>query len=82
MSDWRCNFKAAGSANYITIINNEIKEQLQQRDLILFDLFHTIQSNREYFLTREGIIIYFKQNEYTSFAEGMPEFLIPFSKFN
>lgn len=69
------------NANYVSIINNEIKEQIKSRKLSLIAPFETIEANRDYFLNRNGVVIYFTQYEYTAFADGMPEFVIPYSAF-
>lgn len=72
---------AAGNANYVNIINSQIQKQLKQRELYVNVPFNSIEPDREYFLSHTGIVIYFKENEYTSFADGMPEFVIPFTVF-
>ncbi|GGD59958.1 PdaC/SigV domain-containing protein [Paenibacillus nasutitermitis] len=70
-----------GNANYISIINNKINEQIKSRKLPLLTPFKTIEADRDYFLNHNGVVIYFTQYEYTSYAEGMPEFVIPYSNF-
>ncbi|WP_162515412.1 PdaC/SigV domain-containing protein [Paenibacillus pinistramenti] len=74
--------EAAGNkAEYVTIINNEIQKQIKSRNLSLLTPFKTIESDRDYFLNHNGIVIYFDEYEYTPFALGLPEFTIPYSKF-
>ncbi|MBB6674544.1 stalk domain-containing protein [Cohnella nanjingensis] len=70
-----------GNADYVSIINNQIKEQIKNRKLLLHTPFKTIEADRDYFLNRNGVVIYFTQYEYTAFADGMPEFVIPYSAF-
>lgn len=72
---------AAGNAKYISIINSQIKEQIKSRNLELNAPFNLVGANQEYYLNHDGIVIYFKQNEYTSSAEGIPEFMISYSAF-
>ncbi|MGF7047318.1 hypothetical protein J2T13_001823 [Paenibacillus sp. DS2015] len=70
-----------GSADYVSIINKNIKTQIKNRQLSLQVPFETIEPDRNFFLNRSGIVIYFEPYEYTSFADGMPQFVIPFSAF-
>jgi hypothetical protein len=72
---------ANGNVKYVSIINNKIKAQIKSRKVLLNTPFQTIEADRDYFLNRSGVVIYFTQNEYTSFAEGMPEFVIPYTDF-
>ena len=66
---------------YEMIINNNIKSQITSSDLLLNAPFQSIEADRAYFLNRSGVVIYFTQYEYTSYAEGMPEFVIPYTNF-
>lgn len=66
---------------YVSIINNQINKQMKSRNIAINTSFKTIEADRDYFLNRNGVVIYFTQYEYTSFAEGMPEFVIPYSEF-
>ncbi|MFX3635868.1 MAG: stalk domain-containing protein [Candidatus Pristimantibacillus sp.] len=70
-----------GRTDYVSIINQNIKAQIKNRQLSLQVPFETIEKNRKYFLNRNGIVIYFEPYEYTSFADGMPQFVIPYSAF-
>lgn len=72
---------ANNHADYVSIINSKIKEQIKDRKLALLNPFETIEKDRDFFLSRNGVVIYFTQYEYTSYAEGMPEFVIPYSAF-
>ncbi|OAB43293.1 hypothetical protein PBAT_18465 [Paenibacillus antarcticus] len=72
---------ANSNENYVSIINNKIKSQVNSSNLPLNYPFQTIEVDRDYFLNRNGVVIYFTQNEYTSYAEGMPEFVIPYTDF-
>ncbi|WP_222708714.1 stalk domain-containing protein [Paenibacillus sp. N3.4] len=70
---------ARNQANYVSQINTIIKKQISDTGLFLLAPFETIEADRDYFLKHEGIVVYFNQYEYTAYAEGMPEFIIPFS---
>jgi hypothetical protein len=71
-----------GNEKYVSIINNQINKQIKSRNVSINTPFETIEADRDYFLNRNGVVIYFTQYEYTSFAEGMPEFVIPYSEFH
>ncbi|WP_426446262.1 stalk domain-containing protein [Paenibacillus sp. S-38] len=72
---------AGGSGDYVGIINREIRKQIAGSGLYLLTPFETVEPGRDYFLTHEGVVIYFQQYEYTAYAEGMPEFIIPYDSF-
>lgn len=73
--------EVANNANYVSIINSKIKEQIKERKLELITPFETIEADRDFFLNRNGVVVYFTQYEYTPYAAGMPEFVIPYSAF-
>lgn len=72
---------AEGNAKYISIINAKIKSQIKARGIGLLNPFNTIEPDRDFFLKHNGVVVYFGQYEYTPYAEGMPEFEIPFGNF-
>ncbi|MFB9325210.1 stalk domain-containing protein [Paenibacillus aurantiacus] len=72
---------AGGSANYIAIINEEIKRQIEVNQLPFNAPFTTIEADQRYYLRGDAIVVYFSLYEYTPYAEGIPEFVIPLSKF-
>ncbi|KIL34458.1 hypothetical protein SD71_19590 [Cohnella kolymensis] len=73
--------EVADNAQYVSIINSKIKAQIKSRKVSLINPFQTIEADRDYFLNHTGVAIYFTQYEYTSFADGMPEFVIPYRDF-
>ena len=73
-------------ANYTKVINNEIKRQInilkQTDDYWELEPFQTIDpTTSNFYLTPNGIGIYFTLYEYTPYAYGIPEFIIPYSAF-
>lgn len=72
---------ANNHANYVSILNGKIKEQIKERKLGLVNPFESIEADRDFFLNRNGVVIYFTQYEYTPYAAGMPEFVIPYAAF-
>ncbi|WP_169087627.1 PdaC/SigV domain-containing protein [Paenibacillus sp. PL91] len=69
------------SIHYTSIINASIREQIKARKLLLIHPFNGIDSDRSFYLKHDGVAITFGQYEYTSYAEGMPEFIVPFNAF-
>ena len=70
--------------NYTEILNREIAAQIRanqnggyftQPDLA----FKTIDGNQPFYLTDDGLVIYFGQYEIAPYYVGIPEFNIPFS---
>ncbi|WP_164775492.1 stalk domain-containing protein [Paenibacillus glycanilyticus] len=71
-----------GKANYVTIINDQIKKQIKDRKLDVITPFKTIEANRDFYLSHNGVVIYFTEGELLGAAQGFPRFVIPFSAFN
>jgi hypothetical protein len=71
----------SNNVNYDTIINASIRQQIKARKLLLISPFDGIKPDRSFYLKHDGVVIAFGQYEYTSYAEGMPEFVIPFTAF-
>ena len=74
------------NGDYTTSINNEIKRQInilkQTDDYWELEPFYSIDPNTpNFYLTPTGIGIYFSLYEYTPYAYGIPEFIIPYSAF-
>jgi hypothetical protein len=73
------------SSDYVSVINNEIRKKIYQRQLTdpyYFENFDSIDPETDrFYLTNKGVGVYFSLYEYTSFAEGIPEFVIPYSYF-
>ncbi|MEV5029104.1 stalk domain-containing protein [Paenibacillus sp. LPE1-1-1.1] len=74
--------EAAGShSDYVAIINQSINAQIKARKLNLLNPFEGIKPDRPFYLRHGAIVITFEQYEYTAYAQGMPEFMIPFRSF-
>lgn len=61
-------------------INQIIKEAFEARQTPMLTEFSDIGEFPGYYLTPEGVVIYFQAYEYTPFVVGLPEFLIPYSQ--
>ncbi|MGO4547568.1 stalk domain-containing protein [Paenibacillus sp. 2TAB23] len=73
---------ANNNANYVSIINKNINDQIKARKLDLIAPFEGIKADRPYYLRHGAIVISFEQYEYTAYALGMPEFAIPLKVFD
>lgn len=65
-------------SNYKIFLNKMIKEQIKEQDLHLIKEFVSITDDEDYYLTKNSLVIYFQELEYTIHAEGIPEFVIPY----
>lgn len=72
---------AGNNSDYVSIINEKIRMQIEETDLPLLAEFETIHPERPFFLKNDAVVVYFEQYEYTPYAAGMPEFEIPFEAF-
>ncbi|ACT02868.1 copper amine oxidase domain protein [Paenibacillus sp. JDR-2] len=70
-----------GKANYVTIINDQIKKQIKERKLDVITPFETIKTDRDFYLSHNGVVIYFTEGELVGAAQGFPRFVVPFSAF-
>ncbi|MEM1483905.1 DUF3298 and DUF4163 domain-containing protein [Oscillospiraceae bacterium PP1C4] len=75
------------SVNYktylIQTITKQIEEQIKNGNDIYFENYEENVANsfneNSFYLTREGVVIYFQQYEIAPYASGIPQFLIPYS---
>ena len=72
-----------GKKDYLKIINQEIKRQIQLNLEAYFDdaVFHSISQEQPFYLIEDGIVIYFGLYEIAPYASGIRYFKIPFSLF-
>lgn len=64
-----------------SILSNQIEEELEKDDTMFFtDSFQGIREDQDFILTGDSIILYFTPMEIAAYAEGFPEFTIPFEK--
>lgn len=64
---------------YRELAEQEIKKQIRERDLSLIAEFESLGKDPDYYLAPEGIVIYFQLYEYTPYALGFPEFVLPYA---
>jgi len=64
-----------------SILSDQIEEELEKDDTMFFtDSFQGIREDQDFILTGDSIILYFTPMEIAAYAEGFPEFTIPFEK--
>ncbi|HPU62931.1 MAG TPA: DUF3298 and DUF4163 domain-containing protein [Mobilitalea sp.] len=68
---------------YIMEIIKQIKNEPQNEIMMYFDDYENLVRQNlnmnNFYLTDEGVVIYFQQYEIAPYASGIPEFLIPYS---
>ncbi len=75
-----------GGTKYIAYINAEIRKVIDARIATgeLVELqgseFTTISDNQDYYLSEEGLVVYFQQYEHFPYAAGIQEFTIPYGE--
>ncbi|WP_281533055.1 WG repeat-containing protein [Anaerocolumna aminovalerica] len=74
-------------SDYITTINHIIKEMIAKEEtnessMLFPNSFKTILEDHNFYLTKEGLVIYFYPYDIAPYAAGFPEFVIPFEKLN
>lgn len=70
--------------DYVEVINQEIKRQIQLSPEDFFDsgtLFQSINLNQLFYLVEDGVVIYFGLYEIAPYSSGIRYFKIPFSLF-
>lgn len=70
-------FKA--NSNYKEVINNHIKEEISKQPEIYFqgqDAFSSIKDNQDFYISDEGIVIYFSLYDIAPYSSGIPMFTI------
>ena len=70
-------FKA--NSNYKEVINNHIKEEISKQPEIYFqgqDGFSSIKDNQDFYISDEGIVIYFSLYDIAPYSSGIPMFTI------
>lgn len=73
------------NSGYDEIILNEIKKQVAKNPEMFFqeevDKITKLAYNQKFFITDDGVVVYFDEYAIAPYVAGRPQFLIPFSKF-
>ena len=64
---------------YLLKLSDIIKRQIKDRDIPLTTPFERVSEDADYYLKHGNLVIYFQLYEYTPYAYGIPEFVIPFT---
>jgi hypothetical protein len=70
--------------DYVEVINQEIKRQIQLNPEDFFEdgaVFQSINPNQSFYLVEDGVVIYFGLYEIAPYSSGIRYFKIPFSLF-
>ncbi len=65
-------------SHYIQQISKLIKQQIKARKIQLITDFQTIHKDQQFYLTPQGVVIYFQTYAYTPYYYGIPQFTIPY----
>lgn len=66
--------------NYVALLNKEIEAQIAaDNHKAEFYQFETIAKDQVFYLTNDALVICFQSYEIAAYAEGRPEFAIPFT---
>lgn len=67
---------------YISAIIEQIRHEVQNEPMLYFEDYENLVNQyfrpSSFYLTGDGVVIYFQQYEIAPYASGIPEFLIPF----
>jgi len=67
-------------ADYRSAISNVVRDQLAARDLTnaLFQPFSQIRADQDYYLSNNGLVVFFQQYEILPYAAGIQEFTVDY----
>ncbi|MGE5589804.1 MAG: DUF3298 domain-containing protein [Bacillota bacterium] len=65
--------------DYIDLLTREVRRQMRERGLeeSLLTPFETVKPTQKWYLTNDGLVLYYGQYEYWPYAWGIQEFPIP-----
>lgn len=63
-------------SDYIKVISDNIRLQIQQRNIPLLDQFDGINPNQDYYLADKALVVYYQLYEITPYVYGFPMFPI------
>lgn len=71
-------------SGYVSYISDTIKQDIVKAGMEDAQLtkFESIAGNQSYYLSDEGLVIYFQQYEYFPYAAGIMEYTIPYADLN
>ena len=63
-------------SNYVDILSTKVKEQINERDIPVFEPFTEIDPNQDFYIADKSLVLYFQLYELTPYAYGFPMFPI------
>ncbi|HHV98973.1 MAG TPA: DUF4163 domain-containing protein [Clostridiaceae bacterium] len=75
-------------ADYVTFISNVVKQKIDERIKIgllpnyLLTPFTAIRDDQDFYLSNNGVVVYFQQYEYFPYAAGIQEFVVDYTEFS
>lgn len=67
-------FKAG--SNYVDVLSEIIKEQIEERDIPVITEFNKIRPNQDFYIADKALVIYFQLYELAPYVYGFPQFPI------
>ncbi|MGM0710538.1 DUF3298 domain-containing protein [Brevibacillus parabrevis] len=64
------------SSDYVTVLSENIKRQIKERDIPTLGNFTTIKPDQDFYLADKSLVIYFQLYEITPYYVGFPMFPI------
>jgi hypothetical protein len=65
--------------NFTAFLNELIIKEIKQKQIPLINEFKGIEYNQQFYLTPVGLVIYYQIYEYTPYAHGLFEIIVPYS---
>lgn len=63
-------------SDYVSLISENIRKQIAERDIPLLDNFKGISPNQDYYIADKALVVYFQTYEITPYVVGLPMFPI------
>lgn len=63
-------------SDYVTVISNNIKQQIKERNIPTLNGFTTIKPDQDFYIADKALVIYFQLYEITPYYVGFPMFPI------
>jgi len=66
------------NSGYRRVLTKLIQKQIEEKEIPLLEEIKSIPDNQEFYMTKDALVIYFQEIEYTPHSVGIPEFPIPY----
>jgi len=68
------------NSNYVEVLSDMVRRQINERQLSLLEPFTTIQPNQDFYIADKALVVYFQPYEISPYYVGLPMF--PISVFS